>query len=204
MFEEGGWHGDWLRDKQESPRCEVGASQRDLTAREHILPVGPSQSVPQSQPVQGGRRFGRRLCLLKGCESPFTPRNPWDRYCSEGCRTAARRWQQRESNRHYRATQQGKARRRAQSRRYRRRKRSSDTSAYHGGEGYHQRPAETVFRCVRPGCYCHFTRTTRSPLQKFCSTSCRKALRRVLLREQRWRRMLGLSPLMPRHEDEFW
>ncbi|MCU0962853.1 MAG: hypothetical protein MUF48_22385 [Pirellulaceae bacterium] len=34
-------------------------------------------------------------------------------------------------------------------------------------------------------------RTRRSPLQQFCSYRCYQALRRVLLRERRWRRIFG-------------
>ncbi|MFN9287613.1 MAG: hypothetical protein ACK6EB_06025 [Planctomyces sp.] len=40
--------------------------------------------------------------------------------------------------------------------------------------------------CLRPGCYVRFTATLRSPLQCFCSSDCRMALRRVRLREARW------------------
>jgi hypothetical protein len=42
--------------------------------------------------------------------------------------------------------------------------------------------------CSRPGCYELFLAEHRSPLKKFCSCSCRRALRRVIEREQRWRR----------------
>jgi hypothetical protein len=42
--------------------------------------------------------------------------------------------------------------------------------------------------CQRPGCYELFVVTPRSPEQHFCSASCRRALRRVLDREARWRR----------------
>lgn len=40
--------------------------------------------------------------------------------------------------------------------------------------------------CDRPGCYEHFERTRRSPLQRFCSQECRRALERVWERERRW------------------
>jgi hypothetical protein len=42
--------------------------------------------------------------------------------------------------------------------------------------------------CDRPGCYECFERTRRSPLQRFCSQECRRALERVLERERRWRK----------------
>ncbi len=41
--------------------------------------------------------------------------------------------------------------------------------------------------CDRPGCYACFRRTRRSPLQRFCSHECRRALERVLERERRWK-----------------
>ena len=44
------------------------------------------------------------------------------------------------------------------------------------------------FRCERPGCEEWFIRTSHSPCQRFCSPSCRQALRRVLERERQWRK----------------
>ena len=41
--------------------------------------------------------------------------------------------------------------------------------------------------CHRPGCYVLFRRSARSPDKKFCSHSCRQALRRVRQRELRLR-----------------
>jgi hypothetical protein len=48
--------------------------------------------------------------------------------------------------------------------------------------------------CQRPGCYELFVVTPRSPEQHFCSASCRRALRRVLDREARWRRRQRQRP----------
>jgi hypothetical protein len=45
-----------------------------------------------------------------------------------------------------------------------------------------------VNTCDRPGCYERFERTRRSPLQRFCSHDCRRALERVLERERRWKK----------------
>ena len=42
--------------------------------------------------------------------------------------------------------------------------------------------------CDRPGCYEGFVRQGRSPHQRFCSRSCRRAMERVWQRERRWRR----------------
>jgi hypothetical protein len=62
-----------------------------------------------------------RLCLLKGCERRFDPRRAAQRYCSEECRRAARRWSRWKAQQSYRATAAGKDKRNEQSRRYRER-----------------------------------------------------------------------------------
>jgi hypothetical protein len=55
--------------------------------------------------------------------------------------------------------------------------------------------------CHRPGCYVLFLPTTRSPDRRFCSASCRRALRRVRQREARLRRRRrrGIPPRRRRH-----
>jgi hypothetical protein len=60
-----------------------------------------------------------------------------------------------------------------------------------GREG--QRPATHLedfcgSPCQRPGCYVQFAASARSPGQRFCCAVCRRALRRVLDRESKWRR----------------
>ena len=40
--------------------------------------------------------------------------------------------------------------------------------------------------CDRPGCYEGFVRQPRSPLQRFCSHECRRAMERVWERERHW------------------
>ena len=156
--------------------------------------MGPSQRCRPSQLVQDVPwRLGPRVCLLKGCEQTFRPCHPVGRYCSSDCRAAARRWRQRTANRRYRASEQGKCRRRAQACRYRerlRQRQTSDSSPADAGEGYPHLQEEADSPCRRPGCYEAFIKTARSPLQKFCSAPCRQALRRVLVRERRWRRRL--------------
>jgi hypothetical protein len=62
-----------------------------------------------------------------------------------------------------------------------------------GTQSVGQRPAETLpepcgLPCNRPGCYVLFLPSPRSPDQRFCSSSCRQALRRVRQREARLRR----------------
>jgi hypothetical protein len=59
-------------------------------------------------------------------------------------------------------------------------------------EGYHKAAHGKNLCCHRPGCYDRFDWTSRSPLKRYCSTACRQALRRVLVRESRWRERLGL------------
>ena len=141
--------------------------------------------------VPAVRRARVRLCLLKGCEREFVPDDPLSRYCGVGCSGEARRWSQREANRRYRASEGGRRCRREQACRYRQRvkerARCAAAAAEAACEGYQKGPAEKKFCCQRPGCYEHFSVSSRSPLQKFCSFLCRLALRRVLVRERRWR-----------------
>jgi hypothetical protein len=67
----------------------------------------------------GGPRT--RHCLLKGCEQRFRPQHTRDRYCSDGCRVAARAWSEWKARQRYRSTAAGKQKRNGQSRRYRER-----------------------------------------------------------------------------------
>jgi hypothetical protein len=92
--------------------------------------MGPPESVTTPARKQAGRRkrLGRRprarLCLLKGCEQHFHPRQACQRYCSEGCRKEARKWSRWKAQRRYRETTVGKEKRNGQSRRYRERVRT--------------------------------------------------------------------------------
>ena len=63
---------------------------------------------------------------------------------------------------------------------------SNPTPMSHRARAITRTDAQEKSCCDRPGCYQRFTPPPRSPLQKFCSASCRKALRCVLLRERRW------------------
>jgi len=69
-------------------------------------------------------RCRRRRCLLKGCEQHFHPRQGRQRYCSEHCRNAARRWSRWKAQQRYRETVAGQRKRNRQSRRYRERAKS--------------------------------------------------------------------------------
>ena len=175
--------------------------------RKFAASLGPEPACPKSGACQGARRPRRRRprqrpCLLKGCEKPFRSTHPQARYCSAKCQAAARRWRRRRASRQYRQTANGRLKRQAQCQRYRcrcteRRQRdqaqqspapeSPCTCPTSVREG--QRPAgdSEFFRCERPGCEAWFIRTSRSPCQRFCSPSCRQALRRVIERERRWR-----------------
>ena len=171
-----------------------------------VPPLGPTPKYPRSSPKQAPACCRQRLCLLKGCERPFQPRHPLARYCSAACRQAARRWSRWRANQRYRASDQGHRHRREQSRRWRTRaaQRQSPVSPDQCPcEGYHKAEPGEEFCCARPGCYQRFTRSTRSPLQCFCSCSCRQALRRVFRRELRWmqRSVLGRGLIRKR---EIW
>lgn len=134
-----------------------------------------------------------RRCLLKGCERLFWPRRLQTRYCSEGCRQAARSWRRWQASQRYRATDQGRERRREQSRRYRQRLRerptaSADVDAACEGQRAASPSQDFPKRpCERPGCYELFALAHEPSCQRFCSLACRLALRRVLDREARHR-----------------
>ena len=153
-------------------------------------------------------RIGSRLCLYEPCERIFRPTHPLERYCCLQCLKAARRWQLRYANQRYRRSENGKLRRKEQSQRYRQRVietiannqnhadqsvSSPDSDLNNPGEGYTKDSAHEKSCCQRPGCYRRFTPPPQSPLKKFCSSRCRKALRRVILRERKWLARLKLT-----------
>jgi hypothetical protein len=177
--------------------------------------VGPSShSMLDLSPGQvqscHTRPHGCRRCLLKGCERWFTPARPQARYCSPHCQMAARRWRRWRASQRYRSTEPGKQRRRQQSQRYRQRQPPSPQPPADPPPPEGQRPARNPQHsagcaCDRPGCYDFFTPEPRCPDRRFCTPSCRNALRRVRQRElklverrrQRDRRRSPPSPPPP-------
>jgi hypothetical protein len=96
--------------------------------------MGPPESATrQPENQEGGRRKRlprrprMRRCLLKGCEQRFHPRQARQRYCSERCREAARKWSRWKAQQRYRAMAPGQQKRNGQSRRYRERAKSRKT-----------------------------------------------------------------------------
>src|ERR1700682_4941758 len=99
-----------------------------LSFWESSPPMGPPESPTghtENQEAGRRKRLPRRPrmrgCLLKGCEQRFHPRQARQRYCSEGCREAARKWSRWKAQGRYRATAPGQQKRNGQSRRYRER-----------------------------------------------------------------------------------
>jgi hypothetical protein len=136
------------------------------------------------------RRPRKRKCLLKGCEQWFVPGHHSELYCGPGCRRAAKRW----SRWKYRQKKEAKALRSRQCQRRRARKKDEEkavSSAGAGGkgagEGHRVKVPLGFFSCDRSGCYEVRERSRRSPKQRFCSSGCHHAMRRVLVRERRWR-----------------
>ena len=151
---------------------------------------------PQSGSTTSARRQApwvqrrkKRLCLLKECEEWFLPDHPSSRYSRSACEEGAREWSRWKARTGYRASQKGKERRRAQSERHRTRRAEESTGPAAAGRqapvGHHHPVPAGFSSCDRPGCYEPFERTKRSPDQRFCAAQCRKALRRVRLREAR-------------------
>src|ERR1700682_3623992 len=87
-------------------------------------PTGHTENQEAGRRKRLPRRPRMRGCLLKGCEERFHPRQARQRYCSEGCRQAARRWSRRKAQERYRGTAAGQQKRNGQSRRYRERVKS--------------------------------------------------------------------------------
>jgi hypothetical protein len=77
-----------------------------------------------ARPKRVVRRPRARLCLLKGCCRRFHPRRAQQRYCSEPCGKAARKWSRWKAQQRYRSTRSGKQKRNGQSQRYRQRLRN--------------------------------------------------------------------------------
>jgi len=153
----------------------------------------PSTSLENQHPgVLGPKprahRPRRRRCLLKGCRRKFRPQQPLARYCNEACSERARQWRAWKARRRYRQSANGKQKRQAQSRRYRERRpgRARTKKLSPWAPRGSSLPNFFLCSCDRPGCYAEFHRTRRSPLQRFCSPTCRHALERVLQRERRW------------------
>lgn len=154
-------------------------------------PEGPTNH-PKNQerrPTGSLRRPRTRLCLLKGCAQRFRPQRASEQYCSDICRLAAWKWSKWKAQQRYRATKAGKDKRKAQSRRHRERVKTKKKLALEVCDAAARVISQKSFfdcSCDRPGCYEMFQHSRRSPLQRFCSKECRRALERVWERERRW------------------
>ena len=91
-------------------------------------PESPTTGRLENQEAGRRKRLRRRprtrRCLLKGCRQRFRPHQARQRYCSERCREAARKWSRWKAQQRYRAATAGKEKRNGQSLRYRERVRS--------------------------------------------------------------------------------
>lgn len=133
--------------------------------------MGPSENPTSDRERQEGRRKQAarrpraRLCLLKGCEQRFQPRQARQRYCSEDCRKAARKWSRWKAQQKYRTTAGGKQKRNGQSRRYRERVKSREPAEPEAvSEGARVITPEDFFRAhLRPA---GLLRALRAPAAK--------------------------------------
>jgi hypothetical protein len=137
-------------------------------------PMGLFKGATGRQENQEGRR--RRLarrprmrrCLLKGCEQRFRPGQANQRYCSQGCREAARKWARHKAQQRYRATTEGQQKRNGQSQRYRERVRSRKTPEPEAvDEAARVIPKNFFRRLLRPA---RLLRDIRSPTAKSFTT----------------------------------
>jgi len=83
-------------------------------------PTGHTENQ-EGRPKPLSRRPRMRLCLLKGCDQRFHPRQARQRYCTAECRDAARKWSRWKAQQRYRETAAGQQKRNDQSQRYRQR-----------------------------------------------------------------------------------
>lgn len=165
--------------------------------------MGPPQHSSAEAEVQAPRCHPRvRRCLRAQCGCVFHPCCARRFYCSPECRAAARAQSQRDAQRKYRASPQGRCCRQEQSRRYRARCRERravagkavSTRLATAREGHHQQPGGRKICCDRPGCYNRFVISSRSPLQRFCSPLCRQEFRRARALDRRWRGVCAGCP----------
>ena len=172
-----------------SPRLEL------LGAQPPMAPSEGHTNNPQNQERRRRRKRSSRQprmrhCLLKGCPRRFRPQHALERYCSHACRRAALEWSRWKAQKKYRAKKSAKDKRKAQCRRRRDRIKSRKKQGLKASTGAARVIVKKCFShcsCDRPGCYEMFDRSRRSPLQRFCSKECRRALERVWERERRWR-----------------
>src|ERR1700690_3103819 len=87
-------------------------------------PTAQLKNEKASWRKQLARRPRMRRCLLKGCEQRFHPRQAHQRYCSERCRQAGRKWAGEKAQQRCREAAAGQQKRNGQSRRYRERVKS--------------------------------------------------------------------------------
>jgi hypothetical protein len=128
--------------------------------------------------------------LLKGCSRRFRPEHALERYCGQACRRAALAWSKWKAQQRYRAKKSAKKKREAQCQHRRDRiksRKKQDLEAPAGAARVIVKKLSSHCSCDRPGCYERFNRSRSSPLQRFCSKECRRALERVWGRERRWR-----------------
>jgi hypothetical protein len=95
--------------------------------------VGAPVGLPQYRSASARTQAPRsrlRQCLLKGCEQPFRPSQPQQRFCSVACRQQAGQWRRWRSARSYRASEAGQESRRQQACRYRERQRQQRAACW--------------------------------------------------------------------------
>ena len=165
--------------------------------------MGPSQRCRESRLVQDVPwRLGRRICLLKGCEQTFRPWHPSEPLLQFelAVRLPAAGGSGQPTvviGRANRVNAAGELRRAAIDERVRERQCADSAPLAAVARAIPTADDGRNSCCQRPGCYEAFAKTARSPLQKFCSAGCRQALRRVLIRERRWKRRLGAIGTSP-------
>jgi hypothetical protein len=156
--------------------------------------MGQVQHSSTGPSSASGFRFRPRICLRKSCECSFEPRRWNQRYCQAAeCLRLVRRWQAaKRQSQHRRCVANRQKHALAERQRRQRRCReviaaqedspscvSTDESAWSRSKSV------SADFCDRPGCY-ESTRPSIRIVTRYCSDSCREAVRRVIDRERKW------------------
>jgi hypothetical protein len=152
--------------------------------------VGSRHDKPICRCRTSPRRPRARICLRKGCGRKYQPRRWNQHYCQDAdCLRLIRRWQAARRQAKRRQDEAAKAQH-AQAQRARRQRVTSSPQPPKKPEVVAARghAANILFPtplCDRPGCHEPPLKSGRNQA-RYCCSSCRQAVRRVLDRERKW------------------
>lgn len=131
--------------------------------------------------------YGQRRCARPGCTDEFSARSPTHRYCSTCAPIVAKdRARARQTSRRQRAKGERLGAQAEGTTAAQRPPQPTQAGRHAPGD-----PCQSLGRCQRPGCY---EPRQDSPRRRalYCGSECARAVRRVLDRERKWRRLVLL------------